>query len=183
VINEISKYYQFADDGFANLMFLHCDGYSNSKQSNCRTYDGPDTDVRYSLNYNGLSLDPITVSVLSGQTINAALRISAQNNISIGAGMADPEDKVTIHIMDSVEPVGPRDWPLGDGPHNVGFSIVTDIPISHGIGIVPLPTKNKAIIYYPSKIDGQDVPPARTDGPFCSGRIWSCKTKSRNSSM
>lgn len=26
VINAISKYYQFADDGFANLMFLHCDG-------------------------------------------------------------------------------------------------------------------------------------------------------------
>ena len=39
VINEISKYYQFADDGFANLMFLHCDGYSNSKQNDCRTYD------------------------------------------------------------------------------------------------------------------------------------------------
>jgi peptidoglycan/xylan/chitin deacetylase (PgdA/CDA1 family) len=39
VINAISKYYQFADDGFANLMFLHCDGYSNSKQSDCRTYD------------------------------------------------------------------------------------------------------------------------------------------------
>jgi peptidoglycan/xylan/chitin deacetylase (PgdA/CDA1 family) len=40
VINAISKYYQFADDGSANLMFLHCDGYPNSKQTNCRTYDG-----------------------------------------------------------------------------------------------------------------------------------------------
>ena len=39
VINEISKYYQFADDGTANLIFLHCDGYSNSKQNNCRTND------------------------------------------------------------------------------------------------------------------------------------------------
>ena len=39
VINEISKYYQFADDGSANLMFLHCDGYSNSRQNNCRTND------------------------------------------------------------------------------------------------------------------------------------------------
>jgi peptidoglycan/xylan/chitin deacetylase (PgdA/CDA1 family) len=39
VINEISKYYQFADDGSANLMFLHCDGYSTSKQNDCRTYD------------------------------------------------------------------------------------------------------------------------------------------------
>ena len=40
VVNAISKYYQFADDGSANLMFLHCDGYSNSKQNNCSTYDG-----------------------------------------------------------------------------------------------------------------------------------------------
>jgi peptidoglycan/xylan/chitin deacetylase (PgdA/CDA1 family) len=38
VINAISKYYQFADDGSANLMFLHCDGYPVSKQSDCRTY-------------------------------------------------------------------------------------------------------------------------------------------------
>ena len=39
VIHTISKYYGYADDGFANLMFLHCDGY-DSKQTNCQTYDG-----------------------------------------------------------------------------------------------------------------------------------------------
>lgn len=39
VINAISKFYRFADDGFANLMFLHCDGYPNSTQTDCRTYD------------------------------------------------------------------------------------------------------------------------------------------------
>ena len=39
VINVISKYYLLADDGSTNLMFLHCDGYSNSKQNNCSTYD------------------------------------------------------------------------------------------------------------------------------------------------
>ena len=39
VINAISKYNQFADDGSANLMFLHCDGYPNNKQIDCRTYD------------------------------------------------------------------------------------------------------------------------------------------------
>jgi len=38
VIDTISKYYGYADNGFANLMFLHCDGY-NSKQTNCQTYD------------------------------------------------------------------------------------------------------------------------------------------------
>jgi peptidoglycan/xylan/chitin deacetylase (PgdA/CDA1 family) len=39
VINEISKYYSLADNGFAPLMFLHCDGYKNqSSQTDCRTY-------------------------------------------------------------------------------------------------------------------------------------------------
>jgi peptidoglycan/xylan/chitin deacetylase (PgdA/CDA1 family) len=39
VIDAISKYYQFADDGNANLMFLHCDGYKRySSQTDCRTY-------------------------------------------------------------------------------------------------------------------------------------------------
>ena len=39
VVNAIPKYYQFADDGIASLMFLHCDGYPNSTQTDCRAYD------------------------------------------------------------------------------------------------------------------------------------------------
>jgi len=39
IINEISKYYNLADNGFAPLMFLHCDGYKDqSSQTDCRTY-------------------------------------------------------------------------------------------------------------------------------------------------
>jgi hypothetical protein len=39
IINEISKYYTLADNGFAPLMFLRCDGYKNqSSQTDCRTY-------------------------------------------------------------------------------------------------------------------------------------------------
>ena len=39
IINEISKYYNLADNGFAPLMFLRCDGYRNqSSQTDCRTY-------------------------------------------------------------------------------------------------------------------------------------------------
>jgi peptidoglycan/xylan/chitin deacetylase (PgdA/CDA1 family) len=39
VINAISKYYDYADNGFAPLMFLHCDGYKRfSSQTDCRTY-------------------------------------------------------------------------------------------------------------------------------------------------
>lgn len=51
IINIISKYYDFADNGFGNLMFLHCNDnqsqYKNKyymtmdspKQKDCRTYD------------------------------------------------------------------------------------------------------------------------------------------------
>jgi peptidoglycan/xylan/chitin deacetylase (PgdA/CDA1 family) len=41
VIDAISKYYRLADNGFANSMFLHCDGYNGSisEQNDCRTYD------------------------------------------------------------------------------------------------------------------------------------------------
>jgi hypothetical protein len=39
IIDEISKYYNLADNGFAPLMFLRCDGYKNqSSQTDCRTY-------------------------------------------------------------------------------------------------------------------------------------------------
>jgi peptidoglycan/xylan/chitin deacetylase (PgdA/CDA1 family) len=37
VVDTISKYYGYADNGFANSMFLGCDGYE-SKQTDCRTY-------------------------------------------------------------------------------------------------------------------------------------------------
>ena len=39
VINTIAKYYDFGRQGFTNLMFLHCDGYTkDSSQKDCRTY-------------------------------------------------------------------------------------------------------------------------------------------------
>ena len=40
VIDAISKYYGFADNGIASLMYLHCDGYKNKSpsQTDCRTY-------------------------------------------------------------------------------------------------------------------------------------------------
>ena len=41
VIDVISKYYGFADNGLASLMFLHCDDYKRKEfpnQTDCRTY-------------------------------------------------------------------------------------------------------------------------------------------------
>ena len=43
MIDAISKYYGFADNGIASLMFLHCDGYKKKEfpsQTDCRTYNG-----------------------------------------------------------------------------------------------------------------------------------------------
>jgi peptidoglycan/xylan/chitin deacetylase (PgdA/CDA1 family) len=43
VIDAISKYYDFADNGIASLMFLHCDGYKKfPSQTDCRTYTDND---------------------------------------------------------------------------------------------------------------------------------------------
>ena len=40
VIDSIAKYYDFAINGFSNLMFLHCDKYKKySSQMDCRTFD------------------------------------------------------------------------------------------------------------------------------------------------
>ena len=39
VMDIISKYYGFADNGFADLIFLRCDGYVDHKQTDCRTHD------------------------------------------------------------------------------------------------------------------------------------------------
>jgi hypothetical protein len=40
VVNSIAKYYDFAINGFSNLMFLRCDGYKKySRQTDCRTFD------------------------------------------------------------------------------------------------------------------------------------------------
>jgi len=50
VIDTISKYYGFADNGFANSMFLHCDGY-DSKQIDCRTYT-VDDELTYANRYS-----------------------------------------------------------------------------------------------------------------------------------
>jgi len=38
VINTIAKYYDFAITGFADLMFLRCDGWKSSDQDDCRTF-------------------------------------------------------------------------------------------------------------------------------------------------
>jgi hypothetical protein len=70
----------------------------------------------------------------------------------------------------------PPEWPLGDGTYGAGFLEVDDIPISDMIHftsvddqgiVIKRPSKNKALIYYPSvpgQSEGMGAPVA--DGPF-----------------
>jgi peptidoglycan/xylan/chitin deacetylase (PgdA/CDA1 family) len=52
VIDAISKYYGFADNGIASLMFLHCDGYKKfPSQTDCRTYTDND-ELTYANRYS-----------------------------------------------------------------------------------------------------------------------------------
>jgi peptidoglycan/xylan/chitin deacetylase (PgdA/CDA1 family) len=52
VIDAISKYYNFADNGIASLMFLHCDGYKKfPSQTDCRTYTDND-ELTYANRYS-----------------------------------------------------------------------------------------------------------------------------------
>jgi peptidoglycan/xylan/chitin deacetylase (PgdA/CDA1 family) len=104
VIDTISKYYGYADDGFANLMFLHCDGY-DSKQTNCQTYDGSDTlsyANRYSIretSHNSwdaryLHNDQVIFQMFVKE-VNSG--VAANNNI----GMVDAIPIVAYHIIDN----------------------------------------------------------------------------------
>jgi len=44
VINTIAKYYEFARQGYQQVMYLHCDGYAqHSDQTDCKTYSDHDT--------------------------------------------------------------------------------------------------------------------------------------------
>jgi len=42
----------FADNGFADLMFLHCDVYDNSKQTDCKTYNDHNSKLNYANRYS-----------------------------------------------------------------------------------------------------------------------------------
>jgi peptidoglycan/xylan/chitin deacetylase (PgdA/CDA1 family) len=105
VINAISKYYQFADDGSANLMFLHCDGYPNSKQTDCRTYDD-----QGKLNYaNAYSVREWNHNALDrGYQHNDQLifqRFVQEVNSGIGfnnkKGIVDAIPVIAYHIVDN----------------------------------------------------------------------------------
>jgi hypothetical protein len=131
VIDTIAKYYGYADDGFANLMFLHCDGY-DSKQTNCQTYDGSGTlsyanrysiretshnswDARY-LHNDQIIFQKFVKEVNSG--------VAANNN----RGMVDAIPIVAYHIIDNSKDPSSTDINLFAAEmkylHDNGFKVI-----------------------------------------------------------
>ena len=105
VIDAISKYYGFADNGFANSMFLHCDGYASNKQTDCRMYGGDGLLTyanRYSIkeeSHNSwdqsyLHDDQIIFQKFVGE-VNSGINFNSKK------GMLDAIPIVAYHIIDN----------------------------------------------------------------------------------
>jgi hypothetical protein len=134
VINEISKYYNLADNGFAPLMFLHCDGYNNqSSQTDCRTYFDNGTLTfanRYSIrewshnavdrkyNYNDLEIFQRFVQEVNSQ--------QAYNNKN---GTVDAIPIIAYHSIDNDKAKDSTDTSLFDQEmkylHDNRFKVIT----------------------------------------------------------
>jgi polysaccharide deacetylase len=132
IINEISKYYTLADNGFAPLMFLRCDGYKNqSSQTDCRTYFDNGTLTfanRYSIrewshnavdrkyNYNDVAIFQRFVQEVNSQ--------QAYNK----NGVIDAIPVIAYHDIDYDKAIDSTDVNLFDQEmkylHNNGFKVI-----------------------------------------------------------
>jgi peptidoglycan/xylan/chitin deacetylase (PgdA/CDA1 family) len=132
VINEISKYYNLADNGFAPLMFLRCDGYKNqSSQTDCRTYFDNDTLTfanRYSIrewshnavdrkyNYNNAAIFQRFIQEVNSQ--------QAYNK----NGVIDAIPIIAYHSIDNNKAIDSTDVSLFDQEmkylHDNGFKVI-----------------------------------------------------------
>jgi hypothetical protein len=132
VIDTISKYYGYADDGFANLMFLHCNGH-DSKQTNCQTYDGSDT-LSYANSYSigETSHNSWNARYLHNDQIifqkfvkEVNRGVAANNN---NGGMVDAIPIVAHHIIDNSKDPSSTDINLFAAEmkylHDYGFKVI-----------------------------------------------------------
>jgi hypothetical protein len=107
VVNIVAKYYNLARTGVEPLTFLHCDGYPNHPQTDCRTYD--DTgNLNFANRYSIRSWSHHIVldnnnSIDNDKTFNAFIQeVNSQNNYNI-EGKINAIPIVTYHelTMDS----------------------------------------------------------------------------------
>jgi hypothetical protein len=111
VVNIVAKYYDLARVGGKPLTFLHCDGYPNHPQTDCRTYDDSDNlnfANRYSIRSwsHAIVLDDNNNLIDNDETFNAFIQdVNSQNNYNI-EGKINAIPIVTYHelTMDSHTP-------------------------------------------------------------------------------
>jgi Polysaccharide deacetylase len=110
VVDIVAKYYNLARTGVEPLTFLHCDGYQNHPQTDCRTYDDNDNlnfANRYSIRSwsHHIVLDNNNL-IDNDETFNAFIQeVNSQNNYNM-EGKINAIPIVTYHqlTMDSHTP-------------------------------------------------------------------------------
>lgn len=105
IINMIGKYYGFADNGFTDLIFLHCDGYIAHKQTDCKTYNDSGTLTyanRYSIreeSHNAWDVDYLhNDQIIMQKFIN---QVNSQVTYNNRKGFIDAIPIVAYHSIDN----------------------------------------------------------------------------------
>ena len=133
VINTISKYYGFADNGFADLMFLRCDGYDvTPKQTDCRTYNDNGT-LTYANSYSirEESQNKLDRTYLHNDTIifeKFKEQVNSQTGYNSKMGFINAIPIVAYHSIDNSK--GPSSTDIGlfasemKYLHDKGFKVI-----------------------------------------------------------
>ncbi len=104
VVNLVAKYYYMARSGTEPLMFLHCDGYKKSPQTDCRTYlpDGKLTYAnRYAVRSLSFDVDEIKNSFNNADIFADFVKIAnSQSKYNKGDGILNAIPIITFHDVD-----------------------------------------------------------------------------------
>ena len=109
IVKAISKYYDFAINGFSNLMFLHCDGWkiASPNQTDCRTfYDNGSLTYANRYVVREWSHNHSDQAYLNNNTKIFQIFVQAVNNQTAynGNGTIDAVPIVAYHIIGKTTP-------------------------------------------------------------------------------
>jgi peptidoglycan/xylan/chitin deacetylase (PgdA/CDA1 family) len=133
VMNAIGKYYGFADNGFADLMYLRCDGYDvTPKQTDCRTYNDNGT-LTYANSYSirEKSQNTLDRTYLHNDTVlfeKFKEQVNSQTGYNSKMGFMDAIPIVAYHSIDNSK--GPSSTDVGlfasemKYLHDNGFKVI-----------------------------------------------------------
>jgi hypothetical protein len=134
VMNAISKYYGFADNGFADLMFLRCDGYDvTPKQTDCKTYNDNGT-ITYANSYSirEKSQNKLDRTYLHNDTVifeKFKEQVNSQTSYNSKKGFIDAIPIVAYHSIDNSK---------GSSSTNVGL-FASEMKYLHDNGFKVIP--------------------------------------------